>query len=209
MSHVLDPGGWPARDIPFLQGLAPGRREWALRMFFPARCVLCDAVMPPDAGLLLCEPCHCVLEPEPPVWQACPDWPELDAWYSPFPYAGGVEHAIRQMKYNGQPRHARTLAFLMAQAIREMPECPDFSAVIPCPCTRKAAVAGIQSGIPVGRGGGGGAAGAPAHHLFGKRTANTRPERAGSRGKACGIGGFLFAVCGRGSSRVRDRLAGG
>jgi predicted amidophosphoribosyltransferase len=133
MSHALDPGGWPARDIPLLQILAPGKREWVLRMFFPARCVLCDAVMSPDSGLLLCEPCRCVLEPEPPVWQACPDWPELDAWYSPFPYAGGVEHAIRQMKYNGQPRHARTLAFLLAQAIREMPECPDFSAVVPVP----------------------------------------------------------------------------
>ena len=128
-----DPGGWPSRDNPFLEQLAPSRRERAVRMFFPARCILCEAVLHPDSGLLLCEPCRCVLEPEEPAWQRCPDWPELDGRYSPFPYAGGVEHAIRQMKYHGHPRHAETLSFLMAQAVRDMPECPVFSAVVPVP----------------------------------------------------------------------------
>ena len=128
-----DYGGWPSQRNPFLENLKPGKQEQLLRRLFPARCVLCDAVLRPETGLLLCEPCRCVLEPEAPSWQHCPDWPELDAWYSPFPYAGGVEHAIRQMKYNGQPRHAQTLSFLMAQAIREMPGCPSFSAVVPVP----------------------------------------------------------------------------
>ena len=130
---IPDPGGWPSRSNPFLAQLTPSWREQAVRVLFPARCIMCEAVLALDAGLLICEPCRCVMEPEEPAWQRCPDWPELDGWYSPFPYAGGVEHAIRQMKYQGQPRHAKTLSFLMAQAVRDMLECPDFSAVIPVP----------------------------------------------------------------------------
>ena len=84
-------------------------------------------------GALVCEPCMGILEPEEPHWNPCPEWPELDAWYSPFPYAGGMEHAIREMKYNGRPRNAGTLAFLLAEAVRQMETCPDFSAIIPVP----------------------------------------------------------------------------
>lgn len=130
---VSDSGGWPSLVNPRLSILAPGWKEQAVRLLFPARCIFCETVLQVDAGLLVCEPCRLVTQPEEPVWQRCPDWPELDAWYSPFPYAGGVEHAIRQMKYNGQPRHALTLSFLMAQALLEMGECPRFSALIPVP----------------------------------------------------------------------------
>lgn len=125
--------GWPDLDGDRAVRLHPAVGEQWMRILFPSRCVLCDAVMPQNAGLLVCTPCRCILEPETPKWHSVPEWPEIEAWYSPFPYAGGVEHAIRQMKYNGQPRHAGTLAFLLAEAIREMDDSPVFTGIIPVP----------------------------------------------------------------------------
>ena len=124
---------WPDLDTEQAEMLRPTRREQWLRLLFPARCVLCDAVVPMQSGLLVCEPCHGLLEPEESVWRACPEWPEIDAWYSPFPYAGGVEQAIRNMKYNGRPGNAETLSFLLAEAIRRMEDCPEFAGIIPVP----------------------------------------------------------------------------
>jgi len=111
-----DAGGWPHLDADLEARLRPSRKEQWLRLLFPARCVMCDAVLPQDRGLLVCDPCRCVLVPAEPQWMPCPDWPELDAWYGAFPYAGGIEQAIRRMKYNGCPGHAPVLGFLLAMA---------------------------------------------------------------------------------------------
>lgn len=128
--------GWPCLGGDAVDMLRPPAGEQWMRILFPSRCVLCDAVMPLQAGLLVCDPCRCILVPEASEWHSCPEWPEIEAWYSPFPYAGGIEHAIRQMKYNGQPRHARTLSFLLAEAIRDMKDSPLFTGIIPVPMLR-------------------------------------------------------------------------
>ena len=128
--------GWPDLNGDAVAMLRPPVSEQWIRILYPARCVLCDAVMPQLTGLLVCDPCRCVLVPEAPEWQSCPEWPEIEAWYSPFPYAGGIEHAIRQMKYHGQPRHAGTLSFLLAEAIREMESSPVFTGIVPVPMYR-------------------------------------------------------------------------
>ena len=118
--HTLPVGGWP-KLLPETEArLRPTRKEQWIRLLFPARCALCDAVLPQDQSLLVCDPCRCVLVPAEPVWMPCPDWPELDAWYGAFPYAGGVEQAIRRMKYNGCPGHADVLGFLLAAAAAGM-----------------------------------------------------------------------------------------
>lgn len=115
-----DTGGWPTLLPEAAMRLRPSRKEQWLRLLFPARCVLCDAVLPQDRALLVCDPCRCILVPAQPQWMPCPDWPELDAWYGAFPYAGGVEQAIRRMKYNGCPGYAGVLGFLLATAAAEL-----------------------------------------------------------------------------------------
>ena len=134
--HVPAAPGWPDLDGDASALMRPPVGEQWMRILYPARCVLCDVVMPHQAGLLVCDPCRCVLVPEAPGWHSCPEWPEIEAWYSPFPYAGGIEHAIRQMKYNGQPRHAGTLSFLLAEAIRGMESSPVFTGIVPVPMHR-------------------------------------------------------------------------
>ncbi len=132
--NTPDAGGWPHLDRDLEDRLRPSRQEQWLRLLFPARCVMCDAVLPHDRGLLVCDPCRCVLVPAEPQWMPCPDWPELDAWYGAFPYAGGIEQAIRRMKYNGCPGHAAALGFLLALAAADLAtDC----GIVPVPMHRR------------------------------------------------------------------------
>jgi len=101
--------------------------QW-IRLVFPVRCIICDTVMPQDSSLLICKNCNGVLEFEEPRWRPCFEWPEIEAWYCPFPYAGGIEHAIRQMKYHNQPKHAETLSCILAETVLRIANVNDIVA---------------------------------------------------------------------------------
>lgn len=131
MDNIIN--GWPVPDENMTELLAPSVSEQWMRVLFPARCVLCDTVLPQGAGLLVCDLCRYSLEPNTKGFVSRADWGLISGWYSPFPYAGGIEHAIRQMKYSGLPRHSYTLALLLYFALCHIGDCPTFDYIVPVP----------------------------------------------------------------------------
>ncbi len=119
--------------------------------FFPPTCILCG-----NSGFDLqdiCSPCftdlhrnlHCCYRCAG-VFNSASDRPRLcgvciskppafDSTYAPFIHQGSMRFLIARLKFNRQYKHARLLAYLLADYLEKTAETPDL--IIPVPLHKK------------------------------------------------------------------------
>ncbi len=117
------------------QGGGPGLWERFLCLFFPARCLGCGKVLPPDR--LFCPACEKHV-PTEPFRRRC-NLPGAGARgfliIAPMPYAGGFRHTLYGFKFRGQKSLAKPIGRLMASAARQTG--PAFDGIAWVPMTKR------------------------------------------------------------------------
>ena len=95
-----------------------GRRERLISLLFPARCLLCDRVIP--AGELFCRDCEKKLPKRPFTRKLALPGAGAEGFsvYSSMSYEGGFRKSIHRLKFRGQKGLAKPMARLMAELAR-------------------------------------------------------------------------------------------
>lgn len=99
--------------------------DYALRLLFPSRCVLCGR-----EGDLICEPCRRIF-PQQLDPDAIPKLSGIRAARAVWPYEGSVREIVRRYKYNGLRSLAPVLASEMAHVLREWGPAIDLIVHVP------------------------------------------------------------------------------
>lgn len=90
--------------------------ERLLCAVFPARCLLCGAVV--SAGVLFCEKCQDCLPDKPFTRKLTLQDDRLLLVASPMAYSGGFRKTLHAFKFNGQRTLAKPIAKLMADTAK-------------------------------------------------------------------------------------------
>ena len=112
-----------------------GRKERLISWLFPARCLLCDRVIP--AGELFCRDCEKKLPKRPFTRKLALPGAGAEGFsvYSSMSYEGGFRKSIHRLKFRGQKSIAKPMGRLLAESIRDRDL--SFDAVTWVPMTEK------------------------------------------------------------------------
>ncbi len=124
--------------------------DLTLSTLFVPRCASCDARVAP--GEALCEACLISVEPLGPACPRCAEPqalhplavavtcracrrapPPFDALIAPWRYGGELAHALRRLKFAGEPAIGRELAPLVAPFLLETVIAAQIDVVVPVP----------------------------------------------------------------------------
>lgn len=111
----------------------PSIFERLLRLLYPVKCIICDAVLREDSAVYLCSECHGVLPCHGNGFRKLREIPYCDSAFAAFKYSDGIDTAIQSMKFKHQPLLAGTLAYLLYERMMESNITSEFDAIIPVP----------------------------------------------------------------------------
>lgn len=107
--------------------------EKLIRLIYPAKCMVCDAVLNEDTYLYLCEPCKNNLPRYQKGFFKSMQMPYLDGIFAAFYYSEGIKNAIHSMKFKSHPRLAQTMVSLICDEMFKHKPVPDFDLIVPVP----------------------------------------------------------------------------
>lgn len=130
----------------------PSFRERVIRLVYPVKCMVCDALLREDTTLYLCDSCHKMLPRYEKGFHPIPEIPYLNGLFAAFHYEEGIDSAIHAMKFKYQPKLSKTMAFLLYEEFLKEPVFPNFDLIIPVPMhPRKKRQRGYNQSELVGR----------------------------------------------------------
>ena len=107
--------------------------EKLIRLIYPAKCMVCDAVLNEDTYLYLCDPCKKNLPRCQKGFVKISQMPYLDGVFAAFYYREGIKSAIQSMKFKSYPRLAQTMGSLVCEELFKYNPIPDFDFLVPVP----------------------------------------------------------------------------
>jgi len=115
--------------------------EYVLRLFFPHRCICCDALLPVCMPGELCHDCEAGLPTLGRNVFMNPAGKNIGAVYSVFDYEGGIREAIHRLKFNNRPGNASVLIGLsypllesvLCYETQPFNQSPKYDIIIPVP----------------------------------------------------------------------------
>lgn len=112
-------------NVPFLEKL--------IRLIYPAKCMVCDAVLNENSFLYLCESCKKSLPRYEKGFVKSMQMPYVDGFFAAFYYRDGLKTAIHNMKFKSHPRLSQTMGSLICEELFKHEPLPDFDFIIPVP----------------------------------------------------------------------------
>lgn len=107
--------------------------ERILRLVYPARCMVCEAILKEESPVYLCGPCKKDLKRYGKGFFRLAELPRIDGLFAAFHYSGGMETAIRSFKFRNQPRLSETISRLLYEELEKQSITPEFDFIIPVP----------------------------------------------------------------------------
>ncbi len=107
--------------------------ERIIRLIFPVKCMVCEAILREDSLVCLCEQCRKGLKSYGRGFGESGILPDVDSFFAAFYYLDGVETAIHTFKFKNQPKLSETMSYLIYEELNKYGQIPTFDYIVPVP----------------------------------------------------------------------------
>lgn len=117
--------GFNSKPVSFIERI--------IRLVYPVKCMVCEAILKEESPVCLCEPCRKDLKRYGKGFFRSAELSPIDGLFAAFYYSGGMETAIQSFKFRNQPRLSGTISRLLYEELEKQSMTPEFDFIIPVP----------------------------------------------------------------------------